>query len=86
MSAVINSTLLSAATARSSGRKPPAGKLPAAFRAARPPRPFAPMASPVEVAHYERSGCYRLERQLPGGYPPPTGVARPFHGAREKLR
>jgi hypothetical protein len=30
-------------------------------------RPFAPKASPAVVAHCERPGCFRLERQLPGG-------------------
>ena len=35
-------------------------------------------ASPVAVAHYERSGCYRLERQLPGGLSSSHWSCAPF--------
>jgi hypothetical protein len=41
-------------------------------------RPFAPKASPAVVAHYERSGCFRLERQLPGGISSPHWSDAPF--------
>jgi hypothetical protein len=48
-------------------------------------RQFAPKASPVAVAHYERSGCFRLERQLPGGLSSSHWSDAPFSRRTRKL-
>jgi hypothetical protein len=42
---------------------------------------FTPEASCSAVTSSSRSGYFRLEQQLPGGFLPPTGRARSFHGA-----
>jgi hypothetical protein len=42
-------------------------------------------ASPVAVAHYERSGCCRLERQLPGGLSSSHWSWAPFSRRTRKL-
>jgi hypothetical protein len=40
--------------------------------------PFAPEASTRSVTSPSRSGCFRLEQQLPGGIPSSHGILAPF--------
>jgi hypothetical protein len=44
------------------------------------PATFCTEGSAHSSCPHERSGCFRLEQQLPDGILFPLGVARPFHG------